>query len=112
MVARKNAVRQEPKLYESVLKGTIDAMRFFMKPENKPAVLQTMAKVLRLARVDDAENGYNALVSVYTNDMRPQVEGVKKIHSILARTNPKLQKLKSEEIIDDSVIRRIIESGY
>jgi NitT/TauT family transport system substrate-binding protein len=112
LVARKSAVRQEPKLYESMLKGTIDAMRFFMKPENKPAVLQTMARVLRLPRVEDAENGYNALVAVYTNDMRPKVEGVKKIHSILARTNPKLQKLKSEEIIDDSAIRKIIESGY
>jgi NitT/TauT family transport system substrate-binding protein len=112
LVARKSAVRQEPKLYESMLKGTIDAMRFFMKPENKPAVMQTMARVLRLPRVEDAENGYNALVSVYTNDMRPKVEGVKKIHSILARTNPKLQKLKSEEIIDDSAIRKIIESGY
>src|SRR6187551_509634 len=29
LVARKSAVRQEPKLYESMLKGTIDAMRFF-----------------------------------------------------------------------------------
>lgn len=112
LVARKSAVRQEPKLYESMLKGTIDAMRFFMKPENKPAVLQTMARVLRLPRIEDAENGYNALVSVYTNDMRPKVEGVKKIHSILARTNPKLQKLKSEEIIDDSLVRKIVESGY
>ena len=71
-----------------------------------------MARVLRLPRIDDAENGYNALVSVYTNDMRPKVESVKKIHSILARTNPKLQKLKSEKIIDDSAIRKIIESGY
>jgi hypothetical protein len=105
LVARKSAVQQEPKVYESMLKGTIDAMRFFMKPENKP-------RVLRLPRIDDAENGYNALVSVYTNDMRPKVEGVKKIHSILVRTNPKLQKLKSEEIIDDSLVRKIIESGY
>ena len=105
-------VRQVPKLYESMLKGTIDAMRFFMKPENKPAVLQTMARVLRLPRIEDAENGYNALVSVFTNDMRPKVEGVKKIHSILARTNPKLQKLKSDEIIDDSLVRKIVESGY
>ena len=36
LVARKSGVRQEPKLYESMLKGTIDAMRFFMKPEINP----------------------------------------------------------------------------
>ena len=112
LVARKSAVRQDPKLYESVLKGTIDAMRFFMKPENKPAVLQSIVRVLRLPRLEDAENGYNALLSVYNSDMRPKPEGIKKIYSILARTNPKLQSLKPESIIDDALIQKIQASGY
>jgi NitT/TauT family transport system substrate-binding protein len=112
LVARKSVVRQQPKLYEAMLKGTIDAMRFFMKPENKPAVLRTMARVLRLPRAEDAQNGYDALLVVYSNDMRPKVEGVKKIHSILGRSNPKLQKLKPEEIIDDALIRKVTDSGY
>lgn len=112
LVARKSAVRQDPKLYESVLKGTIDAMRFFMKPENKPAVLQSIVRVLRLPRLEDAENGYNALLSVYNSDMRPKPESIKKIYSILARTNPKLQSLKPESIIDDALIQKIQASGY
>ena len=112
LVARKSAVRQDPKVYESVLKGTIDAMRFFMKPENKPAVLQSIARVLRLPRLEDAENGYNAMLSVYNSDMRPKPEGVKKIYSILARTNPKLQSFKPESIIDDGLIQKIQASGY
>lgn len=112
LVARKSTVRQESELYESVLKGTMDAMRFFMKPENKPTVLQTIARILRLPRVEDAESGYNALMAVYSTDMRPKPESVKKIYSILARINPKLQKFKPEEIIDDWLIRKIQESGY
>ena len=40
LVVRRSAVRSEPRLYESMLKGTLDAMRFFMKPENKPAVIE------------------------------------------------------------------------
>jgi ABC-type nitrate/sulfonate/bicarbonate transport system substrate-binding protein len=112
LVARKNAARRDPKLYEAVLKGTIDALRFFMKPENKPAVLQTMARTLRLNRIEDAETGYQALQAVYTNDMRPKPEGVKKIYSILAKSNPKLLKLQPEDIIDDSLIRKIQDGGY
>jgi ABC-type nitrate/sulfonate/bicarbonate transport system substrate-binding protein len=112
LVARKSSVRQDPKLYESVLKGTIDAMRFFMKPENKPAVLQSIVRVLRLPRLEDAENGYNAMLSVYSSDMKPKAEGVKKIYSILARTNPKLQSFKPESIIDDALIQKIQASGY
>jgi NitT/TauT family transport system substrate-binding protein len=112
LVARRNAVRQEPKLYEAMLKGTLDAMRFFMKPENKPAVMRSIMRVLRLSRAQDAENGYHAMMAAYNSDLRSNPEGVQKIHSILARTNPKLQTFKPETIIDDSLIQKIQASGY
>jgi len=112
LVARRSALRAEPRIYESMLKGTLDAMRFFMKPENKPAVLQSIARVLRLPRLEDAETGYNAMVAAYNIDLKPRPEGVQKIHSILSRTNPKLQAFKPETIIDDSLIQRILASGY
>ena len=112
LVVRRSAVRSDPKLYESMLKGTLDAMRFFMKPENKPAVLKSIARVLRLPRSEDAENGYNAMVAAYNIDLKPKPEGVKKIYSILARTNPKLQSFKPETIIDDSLIQKIQAGGY
>lgn len=112
LVIRRSAVRSDPKLYESMLKGTLDAMRFFMKPENKPAVLKSIARVLRLPRSEDAENGYNAMVAAYNIDLKPKPEGVKKIYSILARTNPKLQSFKPETIVDDSLIQKIQASGY
>lgn len=112
LVTRRTYVRQEPKLYEAVLKGTLDALRFVLKPENKAVVLQIMARNLRLNRPEDAENAYQAITSVYTSDMRPNPEGVKKIYSILLRSNPRLQKIKAEEIIDESLIRKIQASGY
>jgi ABC-type nitrate/sulfonate/bicarbonate transport system substrate-binding protein len=112
LVVRRSAVRQEPKLYEAMLKGTLDAMRFFMKPENKSASMKSIARVLRLQRLEDAENGYNAMVAAYNIDLRLKPEGVQKIYSILARTNPKLQAFKPETIIDDSLIQKIHASGY
>jgi len=112
LVARKSALRAEPRIYESILKGTIDAIRFFMKPENKPMVLQSIARVLRLPRLEDAETGYNAMVAAYNIDLKPKPEGVQKIHSILSRTNPKLRAFKPETIIDDSLNQKILASGY
>jgi len=112
LVVRRSAVRQEPKHYEAMLKGTLDAMRFFMKPENKSASMKSIARVLRLQRLEDAENGYNAMVAAYNIDLRLKPEGVQKIYSILARTNPKLQAFKPETIIDDSLIQKIHASGY
>ena len=112
LVVRKSLVRQDPKVYEALLKGTLDAMRFFLKPENKQAVMQSIARVLRLPRLEDAENGYNAMLAVYNPDLRLKGEGVQKIYSILSRTNPKLHGLKPESILEDSVIQKIHASGY
>jgi len=112
LIVRKSTLRQDPKIYEAMLQGTLDAMRFFIKPENKPAVLKSMVRVLRLPRLEDAESGYNGLLESYSPDLRPKPEGVKKIYSILARANPKLQGLKPESIIDDSLIQKIHAGGY
>ncbi|HLN85952.1 MAG TPA: ABC transporter substrate-binding protein [Candidatus Limnocylindrales bacterium] len=112
LVVRKSVAHQEAKIYDALLKGTIDALRFFQKPENKPFVMKTMAKHLRLNRVEDAETGYNAMVAAYSSDLRPKPEGLQKIYSILSRTNPKLSTLKPETILDSTLIQRIQSSGY
>ena len=112
LVVRKSAAHQDAKTYEALLKGTIDSLRFFQKPENKPVILRVMARHLRLNRLDDAEIGYNAMLAAYSNDLRPKPEGLQKIYSILARTNPKLQSLKPESILDSRFIQRIQSSGY
>jgi NitT/TauT family transport system substrate-binding protein len=112
LVVRKTVAHQQPKIYDGLLKGTIDALRFFQKPENKQIVLKTMAKHLRLNRVEEAETGYHAMLAAYSNDLRPKPEGLQKIYSILLRTNPKLSALKPESILDTSFIQRIQSSGY
>lgn len=112
IVVRKNAAHQDARTYDALLKGTIDALRFFQKPENKPAVMKTMAKHLRLNRVEEAEAGYHAMVAAYSSDLRPKPEGLQKIYTILNRTNPKLSTLKPESILDPSFMQRIQSSGY
>jgi hypothetical protein len=74
--------------------------------------MRTMARHLRLNRVEEAENGYHAMLSAYSSDFHPKPEGLHKIHTILARTNPKLGSLKPESILDPAFIQRIQASGY
>ena len=112
LVTRRQFVRQEPKAIEGVIKGTLDAVRFIMKPENKTAVTQTIAKHLRLSRAEEAEVSYGVVQNLYSSDLVPKAAGVKKIHQILSRANPNLQKMNPEEIIDDSLITKIHASRY
>jgi NitT/TauT family transport system substrate-binding protein len=112
LVTRRQLVRQDPKTIEGVIKGTLDAVRFIMKPENKTVVTQTIARHLRLSRPEEAEVSYGVVQNLYSNDLVPNPAGVKKIHQILSKANPSLQKMNPQEVIDDSLIVRIHAAGY
>ncbi|MBI2180460.1 MAG: ABC transporter substrate-binding protein [Deltaproteobacteria bacterium] len=112
LVTRRQFVRQDPKAIEGIIKGTLDAVRFIARPENKTAVTQTIMKHLRLSRPEEAEASYRVIQNLYSNDLVPQAAGVKKIHQILSRANPNLRKMNPVEVIEDSLILRIHASGY
>jgi ABC-type nitrate/sulfonate/bicarbonate transport system substrate-binding protein len=112
LVTRRGSIRQDAKGVEALIKGTLDGVRFVLKADNRPVVVKTLMRRLRLSRVEDAESGYDSLQATYSPDLRPNAEGVRKIHKILSKANPNLVKIKPEEIIDDSIVRRIRESGY
>ena len=112
LVTRRQLVRQDPKATEGIIKGTLDAIRLVMKPENKTVVIQTIMRRLRLSRLEDAEVSYHAIRNFYSNDLVPKAAGVKKIHQILSKANPNLRKMNPEEVVEDSLILRIHASGY
>ncbi|HTM06785.1 MAG TPA: ABC transporter substrate-binding protein [Verrucomicrobiae bacterium] len=112
LVTRRMNIRQDVKGVEALIKGTLDGVRFVLKPENRSVVIKMLMRRLRLSRVEDAESGYESLLMTYSADLQPNVEGVRKIHKILSKANPNLAKIKPEDIIDDSLVRRLRESGY
>jgi ABC-type nitrate/sulfonate/bicarbonate transport system substrate-binding protein len=112
LVTRRQFVRQDPKSIEGIIKGTLDAVRFIAKPENKAAVTQTIMSHLRLSRPEEAEVSYQVIQNLYSNDLVPRAAGVKKIHQILSKANPNLRKMNPEEVIEDSLILRIHASRY
>jgi ABC-type nitrate/sulfonate/bicarbonate transport system substrate-binding protein len=112
LVIRRLTIEKDPKFVEGLIKGTIDSVRFVLNPQNKPVVVKTLMRRLRLSKVEEAESGYRSLQGMYATDFRPKVEGVKKIYAILLRANPKLQKINPASIIEDSVVQKIHDSGY
>lgn len=112
LVTLRQFVRHDPKAIEGIIKGTLDAVRFISKPENKTAVTQTLVKHLRLNRPEEAEVSYHVIQNLYSNDLVPRAAGVKKIHQILSKANPNLRKMNPEEVIENSLLRDILASGY
>ncbi len=112
LTTRRQFVRQDPKTIEGIIKGTLDAVRYVKNPENKSGVIQTIMRHPRLSRAEEAEVSYHAIQHLYSNDLVPKAAGVKKIHQILAKANPNLRKMNPKEIVEDSLIRSVLASGY
>jgi hypothetical protein len=82
-----------------------------MKPENKSASMKSIEEFCGYSARKTRRTA-TTLWSPPNIDLKMKPEGVKKIHAILARTNPKLQAFRPETIIDDSLIQKIHVSGY
>ena len=59
LFTRKSFLAQHPESVESVLRALVDAITFIQEPDNKTAVLKSLAQWLRLPKPDDASEGYD-----------------------------------------------------
>jgi ABC-type nitrate/sulfonate/bicarbonate transport system substrate-binding protein len=111
VITRRSVVATSPAVLEGILKGLLDAVAFIRNPENKPQALKSLAKGLRLRRVEDAEEGYQSMVGIYERKIYPSVEGVRNVIRLLGMNNDKIRRLKAEELVDDTVVRKLAKEG-
>ena len=100
-----------PEVVENVLRDVIEALQFVEKPENKPAVLKSLMKGLRLQKVEQAMEGYDTLGNIYEKKIYPRADGVRNVIRLLGQTNEKIRKLKAEELVDDRFVRKLEKEG-
>ncbi len=111
VLARRSFINQSPDVVEKVLTALVESIAFIQDPANKPAVLKSLAKALRLARVDEAAEGYDIVRTVYERRIFPTPEGIRNIIRLLGATNEKIRGLKIEDIIDERTVRRMEQKG-
>ena len=86
-------------------------MAFIAQPENKPAVLKSLAKGLRLPNVEQAVEGYDSLPMLYDRRIYPRVDGVRNVIRLLGATNEKIRRLKAEDLVDDRFMKKLEKEG-
>jgi ABC-type nitrate/sulfonate/bicarbonate transport system substrate-binding protein len=100
-----------PETTERVLRALSDAVNFVLDPKNKERVLQSMAKGLRLAKVEDAVGGYDRLPSMYQRKIFPNVDGIRSTIRFLGPTNEKIRALKAEDLVDERFAKKLEQEG-
>jgi NitT/TauT family transport system substrate-binding protein len=111
IIARRSFVNSSPDTAEKVLRALVDAISFILEPDNKPAVMRSMAKGLRLPRVEDAAEGYERAITLYERRIFPNVEGIRNTLRLLGAANEKIRRLKAEDLVDDRFVKKLEQEG-
>jgi NitT/TauT family transport system substrate-binding protein len=104
-------LQQYPDIAEGYLKGEIEGIAFAVAPKNKPAVIKTLMRRLRVDAAA-AEEGYSDMLRGVDRKPFASMEGMRNLHRLLKPRNPKISEVKVEDVVDNRIMRKLEESGF
>jgi ABC-type nitrate/sulfonate/bicarbonate transport system substrate-binding protein len=103
---------QQAPTVERVVTALTESLAFIHRPANKPIVLKSLMKNLRMTDEAAAENGYQEQLLTLNRKPYPSLEGLRNAQRLMAPQNPKIAALKIEELIDSHFVRKLDETGF
>lgn len=111
LMSRRAFMKSNPVVAEGVFRAVLDAITFIRNPTNKSEVIRALVKGMRLRGPEDAEEGYQSLPTLYDKKIYPSVDGIRNVIRLLGSTNEKIRRLKAEDLVEDSVLRKLEKEG-
>ena len=105
-------LEQNPEVAEGILRGLIESLAFSLSPTNKSITLKTLMKRLKITDPLSAEQGYADFAKTVDRRPYPSLDGLRNIQRLMKPRNPKVEKVKPEDVIDDRILRKLDESGF
>ncbi len=110
-LTRRSTIRSSRDTVEKVLRASAQAIGFIQDPSNKTAVMKSLAKWLRLPRIQDALEGYESMQVIFDPRIYPSVEGIRNTIRLLCTTTRNICSLRAEDLVDDSIVRKLDKEG-
>jgi NitT/TauT family transport system substrate-binding protein len=111
IVARESYIKKDPEILESVMKALIEGLAFSLSTAEKPETLKIVRKYLKVD-AQSAEEGYKDMVIGFDRKPYPSPKGVENIVRLMKTRNPKVAKIKPEDVIEDGILRKLDGSGF
>ena len=111
IVVQGKLLQQRPDMLENLLKAQVEAIAFSLAPKNKPTVIKTFMRRLRIDAVT-AEEGYADLHRAVDRKPYASVEGMRNVQRLMALRNPKVGEVRIDNIVDNRIIKKLDDSGF
>lgn len=112
IIVKKAYLNSHANIVKDVLRGLIEGHAFVLNPSNKASVMKTIMERLRITDTTAAEVGLQDYVRRADRKPYPLVEGLRNVQRLMKLGNPAVAKVKIEELIDDTLLRDIENSGF
>lgn len=116
VLVEKPYLQQNTETLENVLKALVEGMIFITRSKNKPAVLETIAKQLKLTDPAAAEGAYQDVFTLVRLEeyRKPYVsmDGLRILQRLMKAQNPRIGDIKVENLVDSSALKKIDDSGF
>jgi len=112
LAAKRDFVSGRAKVAESFTRAVVEGYGFVFNKENKQAVKEVIAKNLRLAKADAAEDFYLEALEELDRKPYPTLEGTRTVLKYVAEQNPKVASVKAEDIVDPSLLKTLESEGF
>lgn len=114
LVTSRKYMRSNPLIVENLAKAVIEGVAFVQNPANKKAVVDSIARNLRLDRPDRLESAYRAIAESLPRKPCPTLPGIASVLKLMVQhgLNPKAAEIKPEDIADMSICKKLDDTGF
>lgn len=112
LTVKRDYAAANAKIMDAFTRATIEAYGYIFRKENKQAVKEVLARNLRLANLDAAEDYYAEAQEELDRKPYPTLEGFKVVIKYVAEQNPRAKAVKAEEIVDTSWLKKLDSEGF
>ena len=104
-------MREQQRTIEQFFGGFLEGVSYAKL--HKDESVRLIKEFLKLKEQDEAEETYRVFVQeVQPRKPYPSKEGIEKVLRIVERTVPKARTAKAEDLIDESIMRKLDASGF
>ena len=112
ITVKKDYAAANPNVVDAFTRATIEAYGYIFNKENKQAVKEVLARNLRLANLDAAEDFYTEALEELDRKPYPTLDGFKTVIKYVTEQNPRAAAVKADEIVDMSWLKKLDSEGF